>query len=318
MLLIISKVLVVFIYIAVGFAANKLRVLPSESSRYFIDLIMEITVPCLMISSITGRELDGNMYRNTILTFVLSMALYLIMMFLTSLFADHVFRDIPQQDRNVLASAMTGCNSGFMGYPVAKAVFGNTVFYYVVIQTIANNLYLFCMSIAHLHHKEQTASGRQSSRREILKSFFNITTIATIVAVVMLFASIRLPAFVMDITTTIGDITIPLSMILVGIQLGGSDFGSLIRNRDLMITALAKLTLAPALAVLLLMPVPVDPIVKLTIVLSTSFPSAVIGVAVSAREHSNSRLMAEAVAASTMLSMITLPVWIIICTRLYL
>ena len=69
---------------------------------------------------------------------------------------------------------------------------------------------------------------------------------------------------------------------------------------------------------LLLIPLPVDPIVKLTALLGTCFPSAVVGVAVAAQEKKNSQLMAEAVAITTVLSIITLPVWIMIITRLYL
>ena len=57
MLLIFSKVLAVFIYIGVGLIANKLKVLPEESAKYFISFIMGITVPCLMISSITGQDI---------------------------------------------------------------------------------------------------------------------------------------------------------------------------------------------------------------------------------------------------------------------
>ena len=227
MLLIISKVIVVFIYVAIGFAANKLKVLPDESSKYLINLIMEITVPCMMVSSITGQELDGNMYKNTILVFVLSLAVYTVNMLLSSLFADHAFRALPQKDRNVLASAMTGCNSGFMGYPISKAVFGAKVFYFVVIQTIVNNIYLFCMSLYHLHHKDDN-SGVRRDWREMLKPFTNITTIVTVISVIMLFAGIRVPSYAMEILTTIGDVTIPVSMILVGVQLGGSDFKKLL------------------------------------------------------------------------------------------
>jgi len=43
MLLIFSKVLVVFIYIGVGFIANRLKVLPEESVKHFISLVMGIT-----------------------------------------------------------------------------------------------------------------------------------------------------------------------------------------------------------------------------------------------------------------------------------
>ena len=65
-----------------------------------------------------------------------------------------------------------------------------------------------------------------------------------------------------------------------------------------------------------MIPLPIDSVVKLTLVLCTCFPSAVIGVAIAARENSNSKLMAEAVAASTVLSIVTIPVWILIAGML--
>ena len=139
-----------------------------------------------------------------------------------------------------------------------------------------------------------------------------------IVIVRMLFAGIHLPEYAMDIVSTLGDITIPLSMILVGVQLGGADFKTLIADKALLITSAMKLIAVPALALLILTPMPVDPVVKLTVLLGMCFPSAVIGVAVSAQENKNYQLMAEVVAVSTLLSIITLPVWIMIISRLYL
>ena len=316
MLLIFSKVLVVFIYIGVGFIANRLKVLPEESVKHFISLVMGITVPCLMISSITGQEINGSMYRNTILVLALSAVIYIVTAVLTTFISDRVFTDKEQQDRNVLASAMTGCNSGFMGLPIASAVFGELVFYYLAIQTIVNNTYLFVVSLSQLHHRE----GRKSSKslREKLRPLVNPTSIATVVAAIMLFAGLHLPEYIMGIIGPLGDATIPLSMILVGVQLGGTDFGRLLSDKDLLITSAVKLILMPAIALLILIPFPVDPVVKLTSLLAVCFPSAVIGVAVAAQEEKNSLLMAEAVAVSTLLSIITLPVWIMIISRLYL
>ena len=46
--------------------ANRLKVLPEESLKYFISLVMMITLPCLVVSSITEQEINGSMYRNTI------------------------------------------------------------------------------------------------------------------------------------------------------------------------------------------------------------------------------------------------------------
>lgn len=316
MLLIFSKVLVVFIYIGVGLIANRLKVLPEESVKHFISLVMGITVPCLVISSITGQDLNGDMYRNTILTLLLTTLVLIVTAFATTFVSDRIFPWKDQQDRNVLASAMTGCNAGFMGLPIASAVFGELVFYYLVIQNIANNLYLFVMSLAQLHHRESEKSSKSLSEK--LKPLVNPTSEATIVSLIMLFAGIHLPEYAMDIVTTLGDITIPLSMILVGVQLGGADFKKLIADKALLITSVMKLIAVPALALLILTPMPVDPVVKLTVLLGMCFPSAVIGVAVAAQENKNSRLMAEAVAITTLMSLITLPVWIMIITRLYL
>ena len=316
MLLIFSKVLVVFIYIGVGLIANRLKVLPEESVKHFISLVMCITVPCLVISSITGQDLNGDMYRNTILTLLLTTLVLIVTAFATTFVSDRIFPWKDQQDRNVLASAMTGCNAGFMGLPIASAVFGELVFYYLVIQNIANNLYLFVMSLAQLHHRESEKSSKSLSEK--LKPLVNPTSVATIVSLIMLFAGIHLPEYAMDIVTTLGDITIPLSMILVGVQLGGADFKKLIADKALLITSVMKLIAVPALALLILTPMPVDPVVKLTVLLGMCFPSAVIGVAVAAQENKNSQLMVEAVAITTLLSLFTLPVWIMIITRLYL
>ena len=316
MLLIFSKVLVVFIYIGVGLAANKLKVLPDGSEKHFISLVMGITAPCLVVSSITEQEINGDMYRNTVIILVLTAVIYAVIAVITTFMSDRIFPGKEQQDRNVLAAAMTGCNSGFMGFPIAKAVFGEVVFYYLVIQTVTNNLYLFVMSLAQLHHRENEKSSK--SLGEKLKPLVSPTSLATIVSVIMLAAGIHLPAYVMDIVGTLGDITIPLAMILVGVQLGGTEFRKLLADRDLLLTSAIKLLVVPVLTLLIVLPLPIDPVVKLTTLLGMCFPSAVIGVAVSAQENKNSKLMAEAVASTTMLSIISLPVWIMIITYLFL
>ena len=316
MLLILSKVLVVFIYIGIGLAANRLKVLPESSVKHFTSLIMGITVPCLVVSSITGQDINGDMYRNTIITFILTCIIYAAIAGITTVIADRIFPKKDQQDRNVLAAAMTSCNSGFMGFPIAKAVFGEPVFYYMVIQNISNNVYLFVISLAQLHHREEEKSSKSLSEK--LRPLANPTSAATIISIIMLFTGIHLPAFAMDIVSTLGDVTIPVSMIMVGVQLGGTDIKRLMGDKDLLVTSAIKLIAGPALVTLLLLPLPFDPVVRLTALLGICFPSAVMGVAVTAQEKKNSQLMAEAVAITTVLSIITVPLWIMIMSRLFL
>ncbi|MBQ6582290.1 MAG: AEC family transporter [Mogibacterium sp.] len=315
MQVIVSKVLVVFIYIAIGLVANRLRVLPEESLPYLTALVINITTPCLMITSITGEELRDGMLKSTILTFILSFVL-LLLAALIAVWRARRFRNTKPEDAGVLSVAMTSCNSGFMGFPITQSVFGSTAFYFLVVQNISFNLYLFIVAIAQLHWGEPR-SGKLNLR-SMLRPFCNILTIVSVISVVLLFAHIHLPVYFNDLLSTVGDATIPLSMIIVGIQLGRSNFRKLLFRKDLLQVSLYKLILFPAMSTLIVFLLPLEPYVRLSLALAMCFPSAVLGVAMAEREGKNGTLMAEAVAVTTLYSMVTLPLWLSLLGHLFL
>ena len=51
------RIISIFIITFVGFAANRKGILPNQSSRYLVDLLMMITTPCMVLASITSTEL---------------------------------------------------------------------------------------------------------------------------------------------------------------------------------------------------------------------------------------------------------------------
>ena len=222
--------------------------------------------------------------------------------------------------QNVLSVAMVTCNSGFMGFPIARSVFGQVVLYYSVVQNIACNLYLFigCMIQMNLGDSRDEADKiRAISKETIIKPFKNVVTIVSICSVFVLFSGLRIPAPAMDFLSSIGETTVPLSMIIIGIQLGDCKLRGLITVKELIISSLVCLALEPALAIMAIWFLPLASVLKLTIALSFTYPSAVLSVALAAAEHKDTKLMSEAVAMSTMMSMITLPIWIIVIGHLF-
>lgn len=322
MLLIIEKILGVFAYVAVGLMANKKGILPDESVRYLNALIMKITAPCLILSSITSRTLDSELRVNTIIALVVPFVLYVAMAVL-SLF---VCRKMKLSYAGELSMAMMSPNCGFMGFPVTMAMFGDLIFYYIVIETIPFNIYTYVFQKYQLLYGDAEARSNDKSQSdnnkpslaERIKPILNIITIAAIVAVAMLFTGLKFPAEVFDILDTIGGITVPLAMILVGVQLGGSNLRELISNRSLVITAVMKLLIIPAICMLLISLLPIGNEVKLSLVLSMVFPTAVACAIIAQSEDRNARIVSEAIALTTLLSMVTLPVWIIILQNFYL
>lgn len=121
----------------------------------------------------------------------------------------------------------------------------------------------------------------------------------------------------MEFISSIGNTTIPLSMIIVGIQLGDCRFKELFANKELIKTSFVSLILIPAISLAVLWFIPIANIIKMTITLTFIYPTAILPVAQASTEKKNAKLMAEAVAMTTLLSMFTIPIWIVILNNLF-
>ena len=66
--LIVGKVVSIFLIIAVGFGANKIGILPTESKKYVVDLLILITTPCVVFTSIASKELTEDTVAMTLET----------------------------------------------------------------------------------------------------------------------------------------------------------------------------------------------------------------------------------------------------------
>lgn len=302
MLIVFTKILVIFSIIGVGFLANKTKVLPLESKDYLVRLLLTITSPCLIVSSISTKELTAETFTQTIEVMVGSLAFFIIVPFI-SYFLVRLLRYNPVEDRGVMMVVMTAVNTGFMGFPITKAIFGDDYFFLMVIENIVLTIYLYLIAVIQMN----LGSGKKMDLKSTLKPLVNNCTLAAIISLVLLFGHIKLPTPIFELTDMIGSITVPLSMIVVGIQLGESKFSSVLKNWKLIIASGCNVILIPILTFFAVNYLPITTETKLLLVLAACFPCAVVTVAVASQEGKNAGLLAEGVALTTLFSLITLP-----------
>lgn len=303
MLTILIKIIVIFAMIFVGLIANKLNILPAESNKYLVDLLILITSPAMILHAMATGTLNNELLSDTVQILIGSM-LFFILVPLISVFLGKFMKNTPPADIGVLTVIMTAVNTGFMGFPITKAIFGDYFFFLIVIANIPLNIYLYLISIFQMN------IGRDSNYdfKQTIKSALNPCIVSAIIGAIILFADIHLPDAMLDFFSMVGDATIPLSMIIVGIQLAGSNIGKILKNTDLIKASLINLILIPLITFLAVNWLPLSVGVKLTLVFSACFPCAVATVGVTAKEGHNADLAAEGVALTTTLSLITLPV----------
>ena len=308
--------LTVFLKIAAIFAmtaiASKTGVLPAESKKYLSNLLLFITSPCMIIGSMTSQTLDAHTFELMIQIVAGSFIFFLAAMAVSFLIVKLMRCD--KEDAGVLMVIITAVNTGFMGFPVTKAIFGNTYFFLMVIQNIVLNIYLYSMMVYQMNYGFRKKEGI----RGMLMPMMNMCTYALIAGLVLMLLKVQLPDILADFINTIGDATIPVSMIVVGVQLSESSIRKMLTNKRLITASLCNVILIPVLTFLAVNWLPLAPESKLILIFAAAFPCAVVSTAIALKENRNAALMAEGVAMTTLLSMGTLPVAAILLMQLYL
>lgn len=297
------NIFTIFAMVIIGYICCKTKVLPFEANEHLISLLINVTSPCLLITSITSKELTDELFMSTVQMLV-GTAVYFAVGFILAYGIVRMLK-VPGEDTGLYTMMLTAQNTGFMGFPVSKAAFGNEGLYYMVLSNILLNVYMYTAGMV------QIGIGGERKKlnfRKLMSSMLNMCSVSAVIGIVMLFLGIKLPAFLSDVMTPIGEANIPISMIVLGVQLAESDVLKIIKNVRLVVITVISLTVWPLLTFLAVNWLPLYSSVKLIMVYASAFPTIVMIVAIAARENKNASLAAESVALSTLFSILTLPV----------
>lgn len=332
--LIVGKVLAIFLLMAAGFGVGRLKVLPEGSNATLNVLLIKVVTPCMILSSITSKELTDDTLSMTLQTFAGSVVFFAIAGVLGYFFAKHMLRVSPSSNIGVYTFAFASINTGFMGFPVTLALFGQDIFYLMVMQNVILTVYLYsagplmlrlgCESDEILPAgtadtvKTTGTAGSGSALKSFFMSFWNPNAVASVISLVMLFAGLHLPKLIFEPVQTLGDATIPLSMLLVGLQLSESNVAELIKNGKILAFSLGKMILLPVLTFFAVNWLPLAVSVKVCLIFAAVFPVAVVVAPVTAMENKNSLAAAELIAITTLLSVGTIPLFATLLTQFYL
>ena len=104
---------------------------------------------------------------------------------------------------------------------------------------------------------------------------------------------------------------------MVGLQLGQSNFKSILKNRQLILASLMAMIGIPLVTFFITDLLPLYDEVKIVIIFSAVFPSAVIPAVLAEKYGRNSKLMAEGVTLTTIMSMVTISIAASLLTAYY-
>lgn len=238
------NVLMIVVLAVPGYCLRKAKLLPENTAGIFAVLLLYISQPFLMISSLLSKTFEPSMLIDFAWILLFAVALQLLVYFAAKLFF------IKEKDmaakRACEACSYLG-NVGFMGIPVMQMLFPDNpeMILYTVVYNIAFNAMTWTLGVF-------AVTGERKYVKP-LKVILNPPTIAVIIALPLFFCNVAIPEQVMTPIRYLGDMTLPLSMIILGLRLADMRLISLVNDWKVYMVAFVKLIVSPLLCLGVLM-----------------------------------------------------------------
>ncbi len=276
--MIAETIVPIFLIILVGFVIGRYKKLDVNPMVY---ILLYITGPALVFTSLIKTEIAFNDFFVLIFSsFFIIFALYLV--------AVLVFR----KEKSVHLPIAFG-NHGYLGYPVALFAFGMEGLGKAVVYTFGSTLLMFTFGIYIASHKKN------------LKEALKIPLIyAFILAVIFNVLKMNIPSLIFKPIESIGEVTIPLALIVLGYQLSSIKF-NLIKYG--IIGAVLKIGLGFLFGLLFVTIFNVSGITKNIIILQSAMPSAVMSLILYKKFNEKADIVAATVFISYLMAMASIP-----------
>lgn len=302
--MVFSSLIGLFLLMGVGWVSVKTKIVPPAASAPMSSLLLKVTLPCTIFSSLATREFDSAFLVDGVIIIVIGLVLFPLYAALS--WGISKVLKVPAGRRGIWSFGATFCNNGFMGFPVALALFGEEGLALTAILGIPFNLLIYtagakmvCMDLP------RGAEGGGLSWRGAVFSAINL---AIVLGVVFYCGQIAVPEVIMTPIQHLSNLTTPLSMLVTGMNLAQGKLGEQVRDREALTSSLVRLLAFPLLAWALLLCLPVNSaLVSGVILVGMAMPAPAVATILGEQYGGCTQLAARTVFLSSLLCIVTIP-----------
>ena len=281
-----------------GFVAVKAGYVKAEIKDSISTIIIKILLPCLIISSISSKEINSDFLGD--MAIVAGMSLFSIaILFLIGTLTAKIFK-IPNKTSTLHKLLFSVGNVMFIGYPIITSAYGEDSFIYLMVYWLFNDFFVWTLGIYML-----TKNNQQSGNP--LKKLLNPNTISFAAAIIMMIFGIKLPPIIDSAVYNTGQLTTYLSMIFIGMALATVDVKRVVRKWWVFIIVVFKLIIMPVVFILIFNALGIKELIYGVVVLAAAMPAQTVTTMLANEYKSDVEYGAVTLFVTTILSLGTLP-----------
>lgn len=303
-----QQVAIMFILMLIGWVCYKIKFIHEQTTKDLTSVLLYVVSPCLIINAFKQK-----------LTITRLQQFFLLMIIITGLFIFKIVvskafftkkRISDRGTRTILKYAGTYTNAGFMGIPLVQALLGSNGVFFAVPYLICYNIFMWTHGIGMFKKQEGSIADKI---REIM---LNPNIIAAIIGFLFFVTQLKLPQIIVQPMNYIADINTPLSMIVIGTNLGSINLKGDLKNKFVWWGIAARNIFFPLCVLGILWLIPLAHLAKLATLIMAACPVAGVVVLFSLISKFDVKFPTELMCLSTLFAIITLPLMIILGTIL--
>lgn len=296
--LVAAEVLALFCMMLVGVAARLAGILTKDSTWLLSSLLVNVTQPLMILTSMQISYTQERL-RTGLFIALLSAGFHVLLSVVARLIYGKV------KNSRVMEFGTVFANCAYLGFPVLTVIFGEEGLFYGAFFTLFYNIYIRIYGIYLL-----TRGGKSS----LFKAFVNPGTVASVIGILLFVFSVSLPAPIYTAFSAVGDVTFPLSMIVVGNLVCNQSIVSMLRLRSFAFSAV-KLLALPLAALGICLLARADETVTYMCVTMAAMPAGANTAVFSELYTNDSASAASVISISTLLSIGTIPLMIFVTSK---
>ncbi|WP_281974530.1 AEC family transporter [Halobacillus litoralis] len=288
----IQVVFPVLLIFGAGYLIQKLANLDIKSVS---TIALYIMLPCLVFQTFYEADLNGEYLMMLVFSVLLLFSILIINKIVSKV------RNYDQKMESGLILSTAFMNSGNYGAPIILFAFGEEGFVYSVSFLV---LQAIIMNFFGVYYAAKGTAGLKMAIVSVLKM---PPTYAVLVALVMNLGGIPMPENLMSSVDLLAAATIPMVMVVLGMQLAGIPVKNLEWSK-VSYASSVRLIASPLIAFALTLVLPMSDLMASVLVVSAAMPSAATTTIYAVQFNSKPELVSSITLMTTVFSVVTIPV----------
>lgn len=296
-----QQVAILYVIVAVGFIADKLKVFTEKTARASNDLLFYIVTPCVIINSFLGTQFS----KDAAAGFFTALGCSFLSHFLGILFATPFFNNKNDPNSVIFKFASAYGNVGYMALPLANALLGAQGVFYCSTGVIVLNTLAFTHGVWLMNKGSKVKFSVKSL-------ILNPGVISVLIGLPLFIFSVKLPDIITKPIGFIADLNTPLAMLFFGTYIANTDLKTIFKIPQQYIVMTIRLIAVPLVMLGVCRLLNLSPVLSAACMISASAPTANNTVMFSAKYNKDTGLASKIIALNSFVSVITMPVMIAI------